>query len=170
MTTYAKLSHFIKTYSTGVIAATISTWFAGYMLINGQVSEEKIDVVIRHQPVVSPLKGRLRTGSVPKQWQPDEVTALPSDQIQTGSIPKSADNSPGRGKKQNMRQVNEAPLITGPNSYVVRIATKELALVEGGGKLWSVKPGRLLPGSGRVLHIKRRNKKWVVVTTHGEIK
>jgi len=166
----ADVIDYVKTYSTGVVAASISTIFAGYMLVNGQVSEDEVGVVVRHNPVISPLKGKLSHSSVPKQWQPEDVLPYVSDQLLTGSLQKEPDTSAKRGKKQDMRQLIQNRLATGPGSYVVRIATKKLALVEGGGKLWNVRPGGLLPGSGRVLHIERRGKKWVVITTHGEIK
>jgi len=170
VTYMARLTSFIKTYFTGVVAAIISTVFAGYMLVNGQVSEDDFDIVVRHNPVISPLKGKLTNSSVPKQWQPKDVAPVVSDQILTGSIPRQVDKLANRDKKQDMRRVIQNQVASGPSSYVVRIATEQLALVEGGGKLWNVRPGGLLPGSGRVLQIKRRGKKWVVVTTHGEIK
>ena len=170
MTVRAYLADFIRTYFTGFVAATTSTIFAAYMMVNGQVSEDKFDIVVRHNPVISPLNGKLHTGSVPKQQQPDDVKPLPGGQILTGSLPGNTDKSSGRSQKQDMRRVIQNHLGNNPSIYTLRIATKEIALVEGGGKLWSVRPGRLLPGSGRVLVIKRRGKKWVVVTTHGEIK
>lgn len=165
-----KLLEFVQTYSAGVIAATISTGFASYIVVNGQMTGDVPNIVVRHNPVISPLTGKIPGKAVPKQWLPDDVLLHVNDRIFTGSLPKDKKKKSSRTAKQDKRKIHANQLDPKSGSYILRIATKELALVEGRGKLWSVRPGGLLPGSGRVLEIVQRGKQWVVVTTHGEIK
>ncbi|VAV89122.1 hypothetical protein MNBD_ALPHA08-1587 [hydrothermal vent metagenome] len=169
MSVLVSVATFVETYSTGVIAATISAGFAGYMVIQGQVATELPNIVVRHSPVVSPLKGRLPGRIAPKQWSPEELQLIGVDQIITGSLPEREKKSSSRAAKQDMKKFSPSQADGTEGRYVLRVATQEIALVEGRGKLWSVKPGGLLPGSGRILKIEQRDDKWVVVTTHGEI-
>lgn len=170
MTFFNEVARFIRTYLMGVVAAAVSTFFAGYMLIHGEVSEEDINIVVRHNPVASPLTGRLYTASIPKHFQLNNVPRFVDDQLITGSVSRKVDKSQARSKKENMLKVFNKPLNNTRPRYKLKIATAKIALVEGNGKLWSVSPGRLLPGFGRVLRIRQRGRKWIVVTTHGEIK
>ncbi len=169
MSVLVSVATFVETYSTGVIAATISAGFASYMVIQGQVATEIPNVVVRHNPVVSPLNGRLPGRVAPKRWSPETLRLVGVDQIITGSLPEGKTNASSRAAKQDMKNFFPSQTDGTEGRYVLRIATREIALVEGRGKLWSVKPGGLLPGSGRVLKIVQREEKWVVVTTHGEI-
>ena len=161
---------FIKTYSAGVIAATISTGFVIYISLNGQVVDDLPNIKVRHNPVVSPLNGKIAGRTVPKQWTPDGVLPIVSDQLLTGSLPGATSKLSRRSAKQDRKRVFSNPLDSTQARYILRVATEKIALVEGRGKLWSVHPGRLLPGHGRVLKIVKKNKHWVVVTTQGEIR
>ncbi len=89
----------------------------------------------------------ITTGSVPNITKLSSVPAPKSDFLTIDS------------KLANIKRIN----------YVIRVATPSMALLEGNGKLWSIRPGYLLPGMGRVLGIKRRGKRWIVETTYGEI-
>lgn len=170
MSIVAKFTLFVETYSAGVIAATLSVGFAGYIMVNGRMTAPPPNIVIRHNPVVSPLTGSVAGRTVPKQWSPDEIALLTGPQLITGSLPKTQREISGRIAKQDQPQVRANQKNSNIGQYVLRVATEKIALVEGLGKLWSVRPGGLLPGSGRVLEIVRRDEKWIVVTTHGEIK
>ena len=160
---------FIETYYTGVIAAAFSTGFAVYISMSGQMVDNPPSVAVRHNPVASPLEGKVVGTAVPKQWTPDGVLPLASDQLLTGSLPESTSKLSGRAAKQDRKRIFANRVDTSKGHYILRVATEKIALVEGRGKLWSVQPGRLLPGYGRVLKIMQKNKHWVVLTTYGEI-
>jgi len=125
------LVRFVKTYSTGVVAASISVSFAAYMLITGGGGGGlTVDgpVVVHHV----------------QKTTPKEPLRKPL---------RSARKRPGG---------RNAP------QYVLRFATPDVALVEGSGRLWSVEPGDILPGAGRVIRIENRgHDHWVVKAYDG---
>lgn len=170
MTFWASTLEFAKTYSTGVIAASISTIFASYMLINGRFTPDPISVTVRHQPVTSPLAGRIKMMTVRKQPPTANPQGVPFDEIETGSIPNIGFQRQTVGKKEDMRPILPSRLDALKYNYSIRIATSEIALLEGGGRIWNVRRGSLLPGAGRVLEIKKEKTSWVVVTTVKKIR
>ncbi len=160
---------YIRTYLTGFIAAGFSVFFAGYMMFNGAAEKKLPDLVVTHVPVKSPVKGKYFTTNIPKR--PDGVNHLYIDKqrIITGSIPVIASETEKATGKQDLLVFRKKNGLSARTRYVVRVATSNLALVEGNGRLWSVAPGHLLPGAGRVLKIIKKQKKWVVMTTSMEI-
>ena len=157
---------FIRTYSTGVVAATISVVFATYMLLtgggsgNGGVSP----VLVRHQPVQSPLKERPEQPITPTRRIVAPPLPVVGDMIITGSI-TPPEKQPSSTQRQQPRRIAPAGP---PPRYVLRFAAPQVALVEGAGRLWRVQPGDILPGAGRVVRIEERSRnRWVVKTFDG---
>jgi len=167
MSLAGQIAGFVKTYSTGVVAAGFSITFATYMLITGGAgggTGGQPRVVVRHVPVASPLKERLEVSIVPNHTIGEERIPPAGDMLITGSIGRA-------GKESLLRR----PLRRGARKrgsgrtrYVLRFATPDVALVEGSGRMWSVEPGDILPGAGRVVRIETRGRdRWVVKTFDG---
>ncbi len=142
------------------------------MFIHGKIERPIPAIAVSHVPVINPLAKRAKYSSVPRRFvKPDipDISVLQLDNLITGSIPKPEKSSTKTSEKVDLKVTRYTPRQDPAKLYVVRIATPEMALVEGLGRLWSVSPGHLLPKSGRVLEIKKDGSKWVVVTTNGNI-
>ncbi len=163
------IATFLKTYIVGIVGASISTTFALYMFINGQEKEDLPNVVVAHVPVMNPLDSKLTTASVPRRPKFTNSIMLPQSVRRTSSISKQLNSGTNVSVKQDMLKIGRLPPQDPQSLYILRLATGDMALLEGNGKLWSVQPGHILPGTGRVLQIKKNGAKWVVVTTNGEI-
>ncbi len=168
MNPLSALVRFVKTYSTGVVAATISVSFAAYMLVTGGDGNGlKIDtpVVVHHVPVKSPLKERLEIAIAPTRKTTDGKPLVIEDMLITGSIQKT---TPKESLRKPLRSARKRPGGRTTPHYVLRFATPDVALVEGSGRLWSVEPGDILPGAGRVIRIENRgHDHWVVKAYDG---
>ncbi len=166
MSIFARIGRFVRTYSTGVVAAGLSVCFATYMALTGGARDGALTelAAVRHAPVRSPLKKRLEISIVPeRRILPDAVGEEGADPIMTGSLPPSA------GKGDRLRTYHRPGRGRSPR-YVLRFATPVVALVEGEGRLWNVEPGDILPGMGRVIRIERRGKdRWVLKASDGKI-
>jgi len=160
---------FLKTYSLGLAAATASTGFAAYMLVHGGPGGLGIggDIVVAHVPVDSPLKERPQNGIMPTRMKlPDEVSPA-ANPIITGSLKDEKREEKSRAVP--VQAVEQNPGHGGAPKYVLRFATRQLALLEGAGRLWSVEPGDELPGAGRVMRIVPKGaSKWAVETFDGK--
>ena len=165
----SSIALFVKTYSTGVVSATLSVIFASYMFIHGEVETTVPAIAVTHVPVINPLVKRSTYASVPRRFEKSDINVLQLDDLVTGSIAKQQKKQTKTTRKVDLKVTRYTPVQDPTKLYVVRIATPEMALVEGLGRLWSVSPGHLLPKTGRVLEIKNEGSKWVVVTTNGNI-
>ncbi len=163
----SRLGQWMKTYSTGVIAAAVSVTFAGYMVLTGgkDAGLPESPVVVHHVPVVSPLRERLEVSIVPNHRQAARTLPVRGDMLITGSVTRAS------AKGSLLRRPPQQGRTTGRRNrphYVLRFATREIALVEGSGRMWSVEPGDILPGAGRVVRIERRKRNhWVLKTFDG---
>ena len=168
MNPLSALVHFVKTYSTGVVAATMSVSFAGYMLISGGAGTGLNigdPVAVRHVAVESPLSRRLEESITPARVIGDNRPLVNDDMLITGSVGKAAPKEP---RLEAPRHSDKRPREQERADYVLRFATSDVALVEGSGRLWSVEPGDMLPGAGRVIRIEKRGRdRWVVKTNDG---
>ncbi len=161
---------FVRTYSTGVIAATVSVGFAGYMLITGGPGGggglPVVQVAVRHVPVHSPLKEAPEYAIAPRNRITGQPLPALNDQLITGSIDVAKTRPAKQTEKPAPVRPPEEP--RKPPRYVLRFAAERMALVEGAGRLWRVEPGDILPGAGRVLDIRQRKRgQWVVRTFDG---
>jgi len=162
------LVQFAKTYSTGVVAAAISVSFAAYMLVTGGVGDGMTveeTVVVNHVPVKSPLAERLEVAIAPTRKISREKPLVIDDMLITGSIGKASPKEPMRKPPRTADKHSGGRTEA---NYVLRFATPDVALVEGSGRLWSVEPGDVLPGAGRVIRIENRgHDHWVVKAYDG---
>ncbi len=176
------LGEFLKAYAPGLVAAGLSTAFATYMIAtggNGGVPDLPT-IFVRHAPVEKVVSRQPNTPIVPgNRLLPD--APLAADEMITGTVgpvPHGGDETEGRGaagervrnegtghkgRQHVERRPGEEPL----PRYVLRFASPAMALVEGGGRLWTVEPGDELPGMGRVVAIERRKGRWVVRLSDG---
>ncbi len=169
MSIAARAGNFVRTYSTGVIAACVSVVFASYMLLtrDGRNVLPQATVAVRHAPVISPLKKAPEKSIVPANMITGATLPVAGDALITGSLGRIA------GGKQSLlmplREARKSPGRRGRLRYVLRFATPQVALVENSGRVWSVEPGDLLPGAGRVIRIERKGPdKWALKTFDGK--
>ncbi len=165
---------FLSTYSTPLLAATFSVAFAGYAIVTGgNGGMPDIVAFVRHAPVKSPLSEAPAHRIVPTHRLLPDAGPVFVDPIITGSVDKPHESgTPEKGQRARSGGVSKAerrPDRERPPRYVLRFATREMALVEGEGRLWDVSPGDVLPGLGRVTAIERKKREgWVVKASDGE--
>ncbi len=168
MSILGTITEFFKTYALGLTAAVASTGFATYMVVTGGPGGlQDSGIVVAHAPVNSPLEKRPQYGIMPTRMKlPDEV-APAANPIITGSLKDEKHEKEPRAVP--VQAVEQNPGHGGAPNYVLRFATRQLALLEGAGRLWSVEPGDELPGAGRVMRIvPKGTSKWAVETFDGK--
>jgi hypothetical protein len=148
--------------ATGVAGAVASAGFAAIMITTDH-SHPVFSGIEHLMLFAQPIHGR-STPVIARTYQPPADAGI--DYSATGTIrrtdPRSSDTTEGT----MVRPPATEPIIMG---YVLQEAQIGVALVQGHGTVYRVKPGNLLPGAGRVLSVEQREDKWVVVTTQGII-
>ena len=148
--------------ATGVAGAVASAGFAVFM-ISTDHSHPMFSGIEHLMLFAQPIHGR-PAPVVARTHEPPADAAI--DYSATGSIRHSDPNSSDKTEGTMVRSSATEPTIAG---YVLQEARTGVALVQGRGTAYWVKPGNLLPGAGRVLSVEQREDKWVVVTTQGII-
>ena len=169
MSILGAIMDFLKTYALGLTAAAASTGFAAYMIVHGGAGGLGIggDIVVAHVPVDSPLEKRPQNGIMPTRMKLPEEVSPAANPIITGSLKDEKHEEKPRAVP--VQTVEQNPGNGGVPKYVLRFATRQLALLEGAGRLWSVEPGDELPGAGRVMRIVRKaGNRWAVETFDGK--
>ena len=169
MSIISAITEFLKTHSLGLTAAAASTSFATWMLITGGpgANGPQVDITVAHAPVDNPMKQRPEEAIMPSRMKLSSEASPAAAPLITGSLKEEAHKD--RPRTVPARRAQPATGNGDVPHYVLRFATRQLALLEGAGRLWSVEPGDELPGAGRVMRIVPRDGgKWAVETFDGK--
>lgn len=149
--------------SAGVGTAAASVGFAIFMFSTDH-SHPNFNGVEHLMLFAQPLHGR--PSPLVEKDQTTGPAASGVDYSATGVIPRR-----GRGAAV----ARDAPKANVPETepvirtYVLEQADFGVAIVQGHGSAYRIRPGGYLPGAGRIISIEQRGEKWVVVTTQGVI-
>jgi hypothetical protein len=148
--------------ATGVAGAVASAGFA-VIMISTDHSQPMFSGIEHLMLFAQPIHGR-PAPILARGYEPATDNGI--DYTATGSIPRSEQR---RADKIGTTHVHAPPTEPIIMDYVLREAQMGVAVVQGNGAAYRIKPGNFLPGAGRVLSVEQREDTWVVVTTQGII-
>jgi hypothetical protein len=148
--------------SAGVGTAAASAGFAIFMLSTDH-SHPSFNGIEHLMLFAQPLHGR------PSPLIAKDQTTGPApgvDYSATGVIPRRGQDASDARDTSPLKVPETEPVI---KAYVLEQADFGVAVVQGRGSAYRIRPGGYLPGAGRIISIEQRGDKWVVVTTQGVI-
>jgi hypothetical protein len=148
--------------SAGVGTAAASAGFAVFMLSTDH-SHPSFNGIEHLMLFAQPLHGR------PSPLVAKDQTTGPApgvDYSATGVIPRRGQAASDPRDTARPAMPETEPVI---KTYVLEQADFGVAVVQGRGSAYRIRPGAYLPGAGRIISIEQRGDKWVVVTTQGVI-
>jgi hypothetical protein len=148
--------------ATGVAGALASAGFA-VVMISTDHSQPMFSGIEHLMLFAQPIHGR-PAPVLARGYEPPADDGI--DYTATGTIPRSDQHRPDKIETTHVHSPPTEPIIM---DYVLREARIGVALVQGNGTAYRIKPGNFLPGAGRVLSVEQREDTWVVVTTQGII-